>query len=75
PAVYEVEECREIGGDTDLAGVREVASMIGMYRDVAKEGETIRAKGMLEEAMEPGRNWLRIVVGAAQPGEYLDWES
>jgi len=75
PAVYEVEECREIGGDTDLAGVREVVSMIGMYRDVAIEGEIIRAKGMLEEALEPGRKWLRIVVGAAQPGEYLDWES
>jgi len=75
PAAYEVEECREIGGDTDLAGVREVVSMIGMYRDVSAEGETIRAKGMLEEALEPGRKWLRIVVGAAQPGEYLDWES
>jgi hypothetical protein len=75
PAVYEVDGCREIGGDTDLAGVREVVSMIGMYRDVAAKGETIRAKGMLEEAMELGRKWLRIVVGAAQPGEYLDWES
>jgi hypothetical protein len=75
PAVYEVDGCREIGGDTDLAGVREVVSMIGMYRDVAAEGEIIRVKGMLEEALEPGRKWLRIVVGAAQPGEYLDWES
>jgi hypothetical protein len=75
PAVYEVDGCREIGGDTDLAGVREVVSMIGMYRDVATEGEIIRAKGMLEEVFEPGRKWLRIVVGAAQPGEYLDWES
>lgn len=75
PAIYEVEECREIGGDADLAGVREVVSMIGMYRDVAAEGEIIRVKGMLEEAMEPGRKWLRIVVGATQPGEYLDWES
>jgi predicted nucleotidyltransferase len=75
PAVYEVNRCREIGGDTDLAQVRELVSMIGMYRDVAAEGEIIRAKGMLEETIEPGRKWLRIVVGAAQPGEYLDWES
>ena len=74
PAVYEVEGCREIGGDTDLSGVHEVVSMIGMYRDVVAEGEMIRVKGILEEAMEPERKWLRIVVGAALPGEYLDWE-
>ncbi len=74
PAVYDVDGCREIGGDTDLVGIREVVSMIGLYRDVATEGEVIRVKGMLEEVMEPGRKWLRVVVGAAQPGEYLDWE-
>ena len=73
PAVYEVDGCREIGGDRDLDDVKEVVSMIGMYRDVAAEGEGIRARGILEEVEEPGKGWLRVVVGATQPDEYLDW--
>lgn len=73
PAIYEVKECREVDGGRSLPDVAEIVSMIGMYRDVAAEGEAIRAKGVLEEVKEKGKRWLRVVVGAAQPGEYLDW--
>jgi predicted nucleotidyltransferase len=73
PAVYEVDGCRESGGDRSLPDITEIVSMIGMFRDVVAEGEVIRAKGMLEEVEESGRTWLRVVVGAAHPGEYLDW--
>jgi hypothetical protein len=74
PAVYEVDGCREVGGRS-LPDVTEIVSMIGMFRDVVAEGEVIRAKGVLEEVEESGRRWLRVVVGAAYPGEYLDWKA
>jgi len=53
----------------------EIVSMIGMYRDIAGPGETLRARGFLEEASSPtlGR-WVRLVVGSGRPGEYIDWE-
>ena len=73
PAMYEVDGCRVSGGDRSLPDITEIVSMIGMFRDVVAEGEVIRAKGMLEEVEESGRTWLRVVVGAAHPGEYLDW--
>ena len=73
PAIYEVNKCHEVDGGRSLPDIAEIVSMIGMYRDVAAEGEAIRAKGVLEEVKEQGKRWLRVVIGAAQPGEYLDW--
>jgi predicted nucleotidyltransferase len=73
PAVYEVDGCREVDGGRNLGEVTEVVSMVGMYRDVAAVGEAMRAKGMLEEIRENGERRHRIVVGAAQLGEYLEW--
>jgi hypothetical protein len=48
--------------------------MIGMYRDIAEPGETLRAMGSLEEVTSSTQGrWIRLVVGSGQPGEYIDW--
>ena len=75
PATYEVEGCTSVGRHNPRVGeISEVVSMIGLYRDVVRPGESMRVRGMLEEVVEevgPGR--LRVVVGSASPGEYLEW--
>ena len=75
PAIYEVEECTSIRGhDHSVGEISEVISMVGLYRDVVWSGESMKVRGMLEEEVEgvgPGR--LRVVVGSASPGEYIDW--
>lgn len=75
PAIYQVEGCAAVGGpDPRVEQVSEVVSMIGLYRDVVEAGERLRVCGMLEEVVEePDLRYLRMVVGSASPGEYLDW--
>ncbi|RLI09036.1 hypothetical protein DRO42_05275 [Candidatus Bathyarchaeota archaeon] len=75
PALYRVEGCTSVGGsDPRVEWVSEVVSMVGLYRDVVEAGEALRARGVLEEVVEEtGRRHLRVVVGSATPGEYLDW--
>ncbi|UCH56888.1 MAG: hypothetical protein JSV18_05970 [Candidatus Bathyarchaeota archaeon] len=74
PAVYGVDECSAISGrDLRIPEISEVVSMIGMYRDAVREGERMRARGILEEVSTQTRRWLRVVVGASYSGEYLDW--
>ena len=75
PAIYKVEGCTPVGGhDPRVGGISEVVAMVGLYRDVVRPGESMRVRGMLEEVLEkvePVR--LRVVVGSASPGDYLDW--
>jgi len=75
PAIYRVEGCEGVGGDDPrVEDVSQVVSMIGLYRDVVEAGESLRARGVLEEAVErPDAAYLRVVVGSGSPGEYLDW--
>jgi len=75
PAAYRVKDSKPLApGDLNAQNVNEIASMIGMYRDTAREGERITARGTLECVKTPtGETWIRLVVGSAQPGEYLDW--
>jgi len=75
PAVYRVEGCEAVGGSAPgVERVSQVVSMIGLYRGVVEAGEMMRARGMLEEVVEEtGLRHLRVVVGSASPGEYLDW--
>jgi hypothetical protein len=48
--------------------------MIGMYRDIAVEGEILEAMGILEHVISPTRRkWVRLVVGSGRPDEYIDW--
>jgi hypothetical protein len=75
PAVYRVSDCRPLGdGGTQLQGVSEVVSMIGRQRDLVRPGETMRARGVLEQVFEGDEAvHLRVFVGSALPGENLDW--
>jgi predicted nucleotidyltransferase len=75
PAVYKVEECRVLyGSDPTVRELSRVVSMIGLYRDVVREGELMRARGVLEEVTgEPDSKHLRLVVGSGSTGEYIDW--
>jgi len=75
PAIYKVENPKSLAtSDSNAQNVIEIASMIGMYRDTAREGERITARGVLERVETPtGETWTRLVVGSSQPGEYLDW--
>ena len=75
PATYGIEDTRPLRpGHPRAPEASEIVSMIGMYRDIARPGETLRARGTLEEASSPTRGrWVRLVVGSALPGEYIDW--
>jgi predicted nucleotidyltransferase len=76
PAAYGIDDPRPIGPSHPRAPeAAEIVSMIGMYRDIAEPGETLRARGVLEEASSSIRGeWLRLVVGSGRPGEYIDWD-
>ena len=75
PATYGIEDASLLRpGHPRVLEATELVSMIGMYRDIAEPGETLRARGILEEASSPTRGrWIRLVVGSGQPGEYIDW--
>jgi predicted nucleotidyltransferase len=75
PATYEIEDPRILRSSHPRAHeATELISMIGMYRDIAEPGETLRARGTLEDGASPARGkWVRLVVGSGQPGEYIDW--
>lgn len=73
PAIYGVEDC-EAGGEGGVPyEVSQIVSMIGTYRDIVKEGERLRVRGVLEEVQDEAETWYRLVVGSGRPGEYLEW--
>ncbi|MBS7619699.1 hypothetical protein KEJ21_03535 [Candidatus Bathyarchaeota archaeon] len=70
PAIYHVSDCHSINGDVyDLSKVSQVVSMVGLYRDVVKDGERIIAQGVLEEVLDQGNKVFRIVVGSGSRDE------
>ena len=76
PATYGIEDISLLRpGHLRAFEATEIVSMIGMYRDIAEPGETLRARGTLEEASSPTRGrWIRLVVGSGRSGEYIDWD-
>ena len=75
PAIYHVREARytwpEDPGDHGLPPpnrVVAVASMIGLYRNVAREGELLLARGVVEEVIDlaSGRSYYWLVVGSGR---------
>jgi len=63
-----------IAGERRAGEASQVVSMIGTYRDAVAEGETLTAKGVLEEVSQEGlQRWYRVVVGSSAPGEFIDW--
>lgn len=71
PAIYRVEELRLLYGPQEATGAAEVVSMIGAYRGIAREGDRLIVRGMLEECRDSGGRSLRIVVGSGLGEEYI----
>lgn len=61
PAIYRVERVQILKGDPDAAGVGEVVSYEGLYRDVAEAGQEIEAQAELETVDGQPR---RLVIGS-----------
>jgi len=71
PAVYQVDSVETLNGAASEEP-REVVSMIGLFRNVARIGDWIEASGMLERVSpRTGRPYYRLVVGSGRPGEYI----
>jgi predicted nucleotidyltransferase len=75
PAIYGIEDSHPYSLSHPRAfEASEIVSMIGMFRNIAEPGETLKARGVLEEVTSPARgSWVRLVVGSGRPGEYIDW--
>ncbi len=75
PAIYKIKNPQPLEKSHHLTKeTLEIVSMIGMYRDIAIEGEILQARGILEEVITSNRNkWIRLIVGSGRPGEYIDW--
>lgn len=61
PAIYQVEGVRLLEGDPAAAGVREIVSYEGLYRDVVDADSRVAAKGTLEAVDGEPR---RLVIGS-----------
>jgi predicted nucleotidyltransferase len=69
PATYRVAEiCFKSG--VRVEGVREVVSFEGLYGGIYQKGETVFARGVLEEVREipSGKDYYRVVVGSLAAG-------
>ena len=69
PSIYKVESCKVIEGSEKARKVEKVVSMVGLYRSIAKRGDWIIVKGMLEEILEEEQ--FRIVIGSGLEDEYM----
>jgi predicted nucleotidyltransferase len=68
PAIYKVENYRPVNTESQLdeeRKPRQVVSMVGCYRNVARQGDKIRVSGMLERAEneETEESLHQVVVG------------
>ncbi len=70
PATYGVTRCKVLSGDSRASGCKQVISMIGLYRGVASKGDTIIAKGMLEEC-RGDETFYRVFIGSGISEEYI----
>jgi len=78
PAVYEIGDYRPADADSVLPKDRIpklVVSMIGCYRNVARQGDQMRVAGMLErvENLETGEVTHQVVVGTGVSEEEYIW--
>jgi hypothetical protein len=61
PAIYRVADVRVLEGDPEAAGVREIVSYEGLYRDVVDAGSVVEAYGKVESVDGQPR---RLVIGS-----------
>ncbi len=78
PAIYKIEDYKPIGSISTLPKdefPELVVSMIGCYRNIAKNGDKIRVSGMLERAenVETGEVFHQVVVGTSISEEEHIW--
>jgi hypothetical protein len=78
PAIYKIEDYKPIDSISKLSKdefPELVISMIGCYRNVAKNGGKIRVSGMLErvENIETGKVFHQVVVGTSISEEERIW--
>ena len=65
PAIYEIEDV-EVKGRKDL-DIREIVSYEGLYSDMAKDGETVNFKGLLEEVETRDEETShRVLIGSVK---------
>lgn len=78
PAIYKIENYSPANASSELSNVRIpklVVSMIGCYRNVARQGGKIQVSGMLEhvENLETGEVFYQVVVGTGTSEEEYIW--
>jgi len=77
PAIYEISDYQPLNVASELPVEKrpeKVVSMIGCYRNVARNGERIKVSGMLEkvEHIETGHVYYQVVVGTGtSEDEYI----
>ncbi len=69
PAIYNITNYSPLNPKSELPKDQEpstVVSMIGLYRNVARKGESIQASGFLEQVdeVETGKVHFQVVVGS-----------
>jgi predicted nucleotidyltransferase len=74
PATYRIENYEPCSKESDIEienVPREVVSMIGCYRNVARRGDRIKVSGMLERAenLKTGWSFSQVVVGTGTSEE------
>jgi len=78
PATYKIEDYRPADSGSELEKDKipvQVVSMIGCYRNVARQGDKIRVSGMLEcvENLETGKSFNQVVVGTGNSEDESIW--
>ncbi|MEM1564066.1 MAG: nucleotidyltransferase domain-containing protein [Candidatus Bathyarchaeia archaeon] len=78
PAIYKIEDYTPLSQSSELPKemVPEVVvSMIGCYRNIARNSQKIEVSGMLErvEKVDDGKTFYHVVVGTAESEEEYIW--
>jgi len=75
PAIYKIGEYLPLNDDSQLQKIpKQVISMIGVYRNIAKKGQKVEVSGMLErvENLETGQSFYQVVIGTGKmENEYI----
>ena len=78
PAIYSIGDYKPVRAESELDEEKmpsQVVSMIGCYRNVARQGDKIRVSGMLErvENLETGKSFHQVVVGTSSSEDESIW--
>ncbi|MHA1238100.1 MAG: hypothetical protein ACTSSJ_02420 [Candidatus Odinarchaeia archaeon] len=72
PAIYKICEYEPLNKASDIEEYpTRVVAMISTYRGIAKSGEVIKVKGMLEKVKIGSSEFYQVVVGSNNEREYL----